>query len=64
MMAKIPTPKEKQQENHQTMTKSSENNKEETMDAKEYKVDLTASQQKVCRGSGCSCDNQRTLNAV
>ena len=55
MMAKIPTPKEKQQENnkkqqenskksqeqHQMMTKSPENNKEETMDAEEHDVAQT-----------------------
>ena len=38
---KIPTSQEKQQENHQTMMKTPENNKEETMNAKEHKVDLT-----------------------
>ena len=44
--AKILTTLEKQQENHQMMMQTPENSKEETMKAKEHKVDITQHNEK------------------
>ena len=61
--AEIPTTQEKQQQNHHD-DKDTREEQRRNNESQEAQSEPNATQQKVCRGSECSCDNLRMLNDV